>query len=541
MPLDTPRILRCFPNVTLVVVAVLSGLGIASSCASSPRNPATPAPLIEGDDEPADAAQTLHTHEDQPEVSQEDSESPESVEELRPADPLPNPDQDSAELLAADNRALLQEMKALYRRLHIELSPERRSELIVELLRDPRTSHQLLGFELADRDLSASVSLSDAVGQAVRELLQSESPQIRAQSARLITRISPPDAMLALTNTLRLEESPIAAEPMLLGIARWPNAEAKQSVLHWIGRQDAPLFACFSAAWSMEREGIWDPETDYPKILSRLRDAEPASIREAGMKLMAKLGSADDLRRLIGFMLSEDTSTVNWAATALVETPRAVEELVAAATKNATLYQAAAESLIQHRATPEGLRRLSEIPQPDPQLHRDMLLRMGRQIDRDQLGEAVRLAELPPEMTMTILSRLVNSEEPHTARTVRGVLHLAELQLQAGRPNRVIEALLSLEGAPVDPADQARLIRIRSQALLLLARFDDELLRPIAPDTWILAIEQATDHELKARIANELHTRAGDSLDEAQRAKIQHLLVEEEAAEPTKDDGVADE
>lgn len=488
----------------------------------------------------ADATPTQHTPEDEPDTHQEESASPESVEELPPAEPVHDSGQDTDHLLAAQNRALLQETKALYRRLHIELSPERRSELIVELLRDPRTSHQLLGFELADRDLSASVSLSDAVGQAVRELLQSESPQIRAQSARLITRISPPDAMVALTNTLRLEQTPIAAEPMLLGIARWPNAEAKQSVLHWIGRQDAPLYACFSAAWSMEREGVWVSESDHPKILSRLRDAEPASIREAGMKLMAKLGSADDLRRLIGFMLSEDTSTVNWAATALVETPRAVEELVAAATKNETLYQAAAESLIQHRATPEGLRRLSEIPQSDPQVRRDMLLRMGRQIDRDQLGEAVRLADLPPEMTMTILSRLVNSDEPHTARTVRGVLHLAELQLHSGRPNRVIEALLSLEGAPIDPADQARLTSLRSQALLLLARFDDELLLPIAPDTWIQAIEQASDHELKTRIANELHTRAGDALDDSQRAKIQPLLVEEEP-DLTDADGVTDE
>lgn len=541
MSLDTPPKLRCFPSVTLVAVAMLSGLGIASSCASSPKNPAQIPPLIEGGTNAAEVAPTHRIPDDDHESSREESASSEPGEGMSPSEPVSDPAPDSAQVLASQNRALLQEMKALYRRLHIELSPERRSELIVELLRDPRTSHQLLGFELADRDLSASVSLSDAVGQAVRELLQSESPQIRAQSARLITRISPPDAMVALTNTLRLEETPIAAEPMLLGIARWPNPEAKESVLHWIGRQDAPLYACFSAAWSMEREGVWDAETDYPEILKRLRDAEPASIREAGMKLMAKLGSSDDLRRLIGFMLSEDTSTVNWAATALVETPRAVEELVAAATKNETLYQAAAESLIQHRSTPEGLRRLSEIPQSDPQLRRDMLLRMGRQIDRDQLGEAVRLAELPPEMTMTILSRLVNSEEPHTARTVRGVLHLAELQLKSGRPNRVIEALLSLEGAPIDPSDQTRLINLRSQALLLLARFDDELLQPISPDTWVQAIGQATDHELKARIANELNARAGDALNESQRAKIQHLLVVDDETEPKDGDRVTEE
>lgn len=240
MSLDTPPKLRCFPSVTLVAVAMLSGLGIASSCASSPKNPAQIPPLIEGGTNAAEVAPTHRNPDDDHESALEESASPEPGQEMSPSEPVSDPAPDSAQVLASQNRALLQEMKALYRRLHIELSPERRSELIVELLRDPRTSHQLLGFELADRDLSASVSLSDAVGQAVRELLQSESPQIRAQSARLITRISPPDAMVALTNTLRLEETPIAAEPMLLGIARWPNPEAKESVLHWIGRQDAP-------------------------------------------------------------------------------------------------------------------------------------------------------------------------------------------------------------------------------------------------------------------------------------------------------------
>ena len=142
---------------------------------------------------------------------------------------------------------------------------------------------------------------------------------------------------------------------------------------------------------------------------------------------------------------------------------------------------------------------------------------------------------------MTILSRLVNSEESHTARTVRGVLQLAELQLKSGRPNRVIEALLSLEGAPIDPSDQTRLINLRSQALLLLARFDDELLLPISPDTWVQAIGQATDHELKARIANELYARAGDALNESQRAKIQHLLVVDDETEPKDGDRVTEE
>ncbi|MHA7813003.1 MAG: HEAT repeat domain-containing protein [Phycisphaerales bacterium] len=400
--------------------------------------------------------------------------------------------------------------------MHIELAPERRSELIIELLSDSREGHQLLGFELADRDLSASVDLSDAVGIAVRGLIESEAAQIRAQSARLITRLGQPDAMLVLTDALQTEDSPIAAEPMLLGIARWPNGDALNSVRRWIDREDAPLFACFSAAWSIEREGLWAPGQNHAHMISRLRRSGPREMREDGMKLLAKLGTAEDLRRLIGFMLSEDPNVVRWAASALVETPRAVEELLLAASKNEVLYQAAAESLIQHRATPEGMRRLSELPQADSQVRRDMLLRMGRVIDREQLGEAVRLARLDEETAISVLSRLVGNEEPITARSAKGVLQLAELQLRAGRPNRVIEAILSLENATIEPEDQARLIAYRTKAMLLLGRFQEAADDSIVASTWIEAIGLASDPQLKRRIATELTSRAGESLDEAQ-------------------------
>lgn len=345
-------------------------------------------------------------------------------------------------------------------------------------------------------------------------------PEIRARAARLITRLAPPDAMIVLTEALKVERVPTAAEPMLLGIARWPNAGAIPSALQWTEREDAPRFALYSAALSMEREGLWNIETDYPKLLKSLRSASPRELREDGMKLLALLGQADDLRRLVDSMLSEDPGVARWAAAALVETPRAVEILEQAATQNEVFYLPAAESLIEHRATPDGLRRLSELPQSDQSLRREMVLRMGSYIDREQLGEAVNLARLEPELMIEVLSSLVGNETPHTTRSARSVLTLAELQLLAGRPNRVIEALLSLEDAPLDPPDQTKRDVIHVKALLLLSRFDEASALSLDFEDWTGAIELVSDPQLQARIAAELISRSETELTVEQ----QHIL-----------------
>ncbi len=519
MSMSTPQIRVLFSHAPAVIGLPLLGLGIVSSCASSTQptlpphySSATEAELVVPENQ--EAPQILAP------ITESDSPQPEMAGESEPdSDEIPTATEEALELetLRSKVTALSDEVRALYRRLHIELPADRRSDLIVELLQDERLSHQILGFELADREISASAVLSDAVGQAGRALIESSSSEIRARSARLITRLAPPDAMLVLTEALKSENHATAAEPMLLGIARWPNSDAAASVLQWTQRHDGPLFASFSAALSLEREGIWDSEQDHPALLSSLRLAQPRQLREDGMKLLALLGTADDQRRLVDFMLSEDPGVVRWAAAALVETPRAVEILEQAALQNEVFYQPAAESLIQHRATPDGLRRLSELPQSDTAVRRDMILRMGNQIDRDQLGEAVRLARLEPELTIEVLSTLIRNETPHTARTAKSVLTLADLQLKAGRPNRVIEALLSLENAPVDPADQSKLDLIRLQALLLLSRFDEAAALSLDVNQWLSAIQLASDAQLRSRIASELLSRNGEQLDDEQR------------------------
>ena len=517
-------------------------VGVASSCGSS----STP-PLISGDlAEPESAAVTIQT------TPNEETEAPRSGAATETAEPQAEQIENTAQVSEPDRSGeIIKELRAtaaaqqdeiwsLYRRLHIELPPERRSELIVELLRDERVSHQRLGFELADRDLSASVALDGEVGEAGKALISSPNPLVRALSARLITRMGLPDAMIVLTDALRTEQSPIAAEPMLLGIARWPNAEAAQSVLGWISREDAPMVARFRAAWSLETAGLWNPDEDYPKILKALHTASPRELREDGMRLLARLGSSADLRKLVDLMLNEDPAIVRWAASALVETPRAVEVLEQSAQQNEVFFQAAAESFIQHRSTPDGLRRLNALPQSDQSLKHGYLLRMGHAIPRDQLGEAVKLADLDGETRVEILSRLVGTEEPHNARSAKGVLQLAQLHLNSGRPNRALEALLAIRETKLDLADMPKHDQIRTQSLLLLGRVEEAARISVSYSVWMGVIDRVEDVQLRSRLAKALLSQTTDTLSDEQAKSLEQLInaaVQPEETEPANATG----
>lgn len=425
-----------------------------------------------------------------------------------------------------DQRAQRQlaEILELYRRLHIELDDAGRSKLIVELFHDPRLPVRLLGFELADRDLSGSTVLSPEVGIAVKEMLGDPSARIRSKGARLLARLVPPDAMIVLTEALGKETDPVAADPMLMGIARWPNADAAGSVMRWFLRDDAPLPAACTAMWAFEQAGLIDDQADRRAILDRLRAVDPASLREAGMKLLARFGEAADLRVLTGLMLNGTPNTQLWAANALVETPRGVEVLVQVAEENTALFGAAADALIRHRSTPEGLRRLAQLPAPDAQTRREAIVRMGGAIEPERLTEAVRLADLEPDLAITLLSGLLKGTAPISSRTAKGVVLLAELELGASRPNRALEATLAIDGVEIDPLDRGKANAIKATALILLGRFDEAYEISASFPLWRDAVGKIADQELRIRAAQFVLDHAGKALTEEQVGAIQLYL-----------------
>jgi len=407
----------------------------------------------------------------------------------------------------------------LYRRLHIELDDLGRSGLIIELFEDPHRELRLLGFELADRDLSSNTVLSPQVGEAVKEMLDDDSAAIRARAARLVTRLAPPDAMIVLTEALGSEQDPQAAGPMLSGIARWPNPDAREPVLRWYGGNDAPLGELNAAGWSMAQAGLWDAERGSSDIIvERLRSAGARSLREPGMKLLARYGDLEDLRHLVEVLLEEEEPLSKWAAGALVETPRAVDLLLQAAEQNPSIFEPAAEALIKHRANPEGLRRLVGLA-ATPEQRARAVVRMGEAIDAERLAEAVRLAELPRDQAILLLKRLLTIDGAQTSRHARGVLLLAQMELDAARPNRALEAVITLDDSPLDPDQKVRADRIETLSLLLLGRFDEALATADDYEIWQTAIGLAGKEELGRKIA-EFMLDSAMVLSEEQRQEL---------------------
>ncbi|MEX0877187.1 MAG: hypothetical protein WD114_06980 [Phycisphaerales bacterium] len=425
----------------------------------------------------------------------------------------------------------LNEIQTLYRRLHIELDDAGRSKLIIELFGDARHEIRLLGFELADRDLSSNTVLAPEVGEAVKSMLKDDKAEIRARAARLISRLVPPDAMIVLTEALGRETDPQAAEPMLIGIARWPNRDATGQVMRWFLREGTAINAACNAVWAMEQNGHWDDETDHTKIIERLRQIEPTRLRESGMKLMARLGQPRDLRMLIDLMLSGDPERRQWAANALVETPHAVESLTQLAEENAAFFHAAAEALVRHRATPEGMRRLVSLPGEDAD-HRDRAIeQMGAKIEPERLAEAARLAQLNREQSISLLNRLLSIDTPISPRIAKGILLLAELELDAARPNRSLEAVITLDDVHIDPIDRTNAETIKATSLVLLGRLAEAYELDPSFHFWEAAINRSGDTELCRRTARFLLDQPGSGFSEEQRAALRAIRGPADAEE----------
>ncbi len=427
-------------------------------------------------------------------------------------------------------RLQLAEIIGLYQRLHIELDRQGRSNLVIDLFADHRTEIQLLGFELVERDLSSQSDVPPEIGQATRDLINVENPIIRAKAASLITRLVLSDAMLLLTDALISETDPVAAEPMLSGIARWPNEQAIEPVMRWLLRDDSPFEAACDAAWALEEQGLWnvDNDAEHEKILTRLRQVPPETLTLSCMKLLAKIGSSQDLDLLVSLLSSKNTNQQQSAATALVETPRATEVLIQAAEMNSRFFGVASTSLALHRATPEGLRRLSMLPFPDADTRADAFRKMGEAIDDDRLGEAVKLASIEPDLAISMLNRLLsNPDHALNSRSAKGVLLLVSLELNQSRPNRALEGLGSLDGVPLDTSDQHLMDRYKLRALILLGKFDEAHGLSMSQASWIETFSQVQDAQLLSQIAQSIDEAFHESLTDEERDLLKPYLPHE--------------
>ena len=198
-----------------------------------------------------------------------------------------------------------------YRRLYIVTAPEARSALLAELLESDQPGVRDLGFELADRELSANATLDGAVATKATTLLSDASPTTRASAARLVNRLAPPDAAGPVTQALQRETTPIAAEALLAAAARWPSPDAIEPVLQWM-RTPATLNAACQAGVALVEHGLLVGDEHRERVRQALLPlaAEPAP---ACLLLLNLVGTESD-RHAIAQLLSSDKPRVRQAA-----------------------------------------------------------------------------------------------------------------------------------------------------------------------------------------------------------------------------------
>lgn len=431
--------------------------------------------------------------------------------------------------LAARNRAmgdrqrtLGDEVVSLYRRLHVELDAPGRTTLLAELIRDDRAPLRDLGFELAGRDLSARTQLGPEVATAAAARLTHPDPATRARAATLVTRLVPPDAMITLTRALQTEAVPAAAEPMLLGVARWPNEAAVIPTTRWLDREDAPFGAVATALWSLAQAGLLGEAGVRDRVLTALRERDAERGGEPALKLLVSLGNEDDLARVAALLGSQDDPLRNAAANALAETASGAAHLIETAGTDPRLFVPASRAIGAHMATPDGLLRLAGLPAIDPAVRDVAILELGQRLRAEDLSKAVSQAGLPDPIRERILARLAEPDRERTPGVLDGLLLLAETRLNLGRPADARTTLREIDPAVLGESQ----LRTRARLLLAAALFSGDLdaandMDDPTLDDWLAAWRRLPDpSDLRRRAAEAIAERFGGRISPEQRAEL---------------------
>lgn len=433
--------------------------------------------------------------------------------------------------VVSQDSSSVEEIVQLYRRLHVEMAQDARSQLIIELLNDSRERVQLLGFELASRDLSSGAQISaDAANTAV-QLLSSDRPLIRTGAVRLITRLALPDAMTILTSALKVEKDPAVAEAILRGIERWPSDAARLDVLKWYQTTGQARIAAASAAWGIADLELWKDDQEIQQIRDVYRSLDTNSLTDADQKLMAVTGTNEDITRLISIardsVQAQDNTAIPSSATALIYTPLGVDPLLSLAQQYPALSPAAAQSIENHRLNPAGLKRLAALKWNNESARIESLTQLFSKLDQEQLADAVRLARtdgsIDDALSIRLLNRLVAGSQIPTPRTAPGVILLAQLELTNLRPDRTLEVLSLLPESGLDPVNTLQANQAKATAHIMLAEFEPATQLNTDPQAWMNAFNLVTDPTTKFAIAQQI-TNQNLELPPEQLAQVQSSL-----------------
>lgn len=222
-----------------------------------------------------------------------------------------------------------------YRRLYLLTEAPARPALLIELLNSDQTGLQMLGFELSDRELASSAALDPAVAEAAIGLLKHPTNTVRANAARLINRLAPPNAADFVMEALINETDATAADALLFASARWPSPQLVEPAMRWLGNPITRESAS-QAGIALFDAGLIVGDEARERIRSLLTPV-PTDASAARLILVALTGIATDREEIAALLSSETPRMRQAAAEALARTDAGVPLLIEAAKRNTTI------------------------------------------------------------------------------------------------------------------------------------------------------------------------------------------------------------
>ncbi len=381
---------------------------------------------------------------------------------------------------------------------------DQRSAMLARFLQHDLGAVRRLGLQLARQEVANARSLDANVIRATEGLLSDPSREFRRAAAELFAILPRLENADAVANALLREEDAEVAAPLLRAAARNPTAAVARTVMRWVEGPEVCRGPALNAAAALYADGdLTDPEA-FVTLRRVLRDVPLGNLSpgpNGTLALYYALGGAAERSRVRALLEHDDPNLRLSAADLLSSDADAVDNLLAAARRDAALLGAAARAVAAHRPTFDGFDAVRQLPAESATAHRDALLEVAaRMPPRDLLAAALAVED--PVFREAMLARLTSTEDlqnfgiwrvrsqtPNPS-VIAGLLLLCRTRLEIGRPAAAMEVLTDLEPVwtLIEPGERERL---RTVTLLWLNRIEEAAQGGGSVYDWLEGLEKA--------------------------------------------------
>lgn len=423
------------------------------------------------------------------------------------------------------------DLSAARRRLYLALDPAERAPLLSEWLTQSNPSGRGVALELMLRELAAGTSINPSLASSIIPLLSSSTPTERADAARVLARLAPPDAGSALAAQLARETESAPIDAMLSALVAWPAQVSDSQLEHWIDWSSPPHPAALEIALGKLRRGDVNDDRLRSVILSAARERLRADPTPAACQLLAQYGRDVD-RSLVSELLQDSRPAIRYAAAeSLVSESEYVIPIAVAASSDPALITLAARSFVLHAPTLDSFKLLFAMP-GEAQQRITLLTFLASVMPADQLQSAITVIGPEPALLDRILATLENpnrilseSQDDNQATAIaKGLLTLAQARLELGKPDAALAALQSLPSLDIY-ADPAVTTRTFLACWLALTRVEDALAMNADAAAWLdaLTVIKGQPSAERQRTFEAFSNNFGPTLTTDQRARFDAL------------------